>query len=856
MRKRLLLLTLLALSAGRTQTSPQALLTTRIYSITSAWPSETHGCTDGVINNQSNATRRNNNHAFTATGIGTWTVKLQYSNVSCNGPWSDFGAEATVTQATSSGKGWASGYAPWLKFTFSGANAATVTVMYFGVKDAPFPGFAGTVNFPISWIGQLGDKPVIDSREYVTFADAVTAAANKTLLLATTVTLAAGTTIPATVNVRVENGGGFTCAGGQALTINGSFEAGLHQTFFGNCTVTLNKVAQVYPQWWGAKGDALANDTAAIQSAMAAATGTVKLAAGTYLVSVASGDYALSLPTNVNIEGSGIAAATLKLVGGAGAGKGILSLANGALRHLSIDCGFDPSTMTADTSSCVQANDRTTVEGVSLYNCQGSCLAGVGTKIRWWNNRIKDYGDHALYVAGNVNADGTPSAPSSDIVLHGNTITNNAAYHNGPGGAVRGAIKLRDDVSRVAITNNIIDGDICIMVTGMPWSANSLPRETIISNNTCRSTYAAVDLNTIIEAPDNGFRMEDVAVEANNFSTLSGSSSGVLLRNSRGRVANNVFRQTGGDGVTDFGTADAGRSVVSNNTFYASGTNYGVYSVGTGSAVEGNQFIGSSAGKGVYAPNKLFVRGNLFSGLTTGLHYNSAGYATFSEITKNTFTDCTTALNVATNGRQYTITGNTFINNTTTMAVAEAGGYSGMRVHDNHVLSGGAWPTVDAVSAPLVSTGSQTDEIQEQHTGAGLTIGAAKIYWGGKTALFPGVFRDGTTIKFRKADDSGYVPFEVGPALISGAGGGAWAVAQLRISNPAGYAGIELLAGSTAKWSIYRHTNDYLYFVNAAGTDLFSFSQDGYFRAGALAGTGNSLVCADLTGSLYRCVGP
>lgn len=109
----------------------------------------------------------------------------------------------------------------------------------------------------------------ITTADYTTFAQAVTAAAGKTLRVNTAVTTGT-TTVPSTVTLKFERSGSITVSGGGVLTINGAIEAGRHQIFAGAGTVTgTPKIDAVYPEWFGAAGVDMAIDTPAFEKAAA-----------------------------------------------------------------------------------------------------------------------------------------------------------------------------------------------------------------------------------------------------------------------------------------------------------------------------------------------------------------------------------------------------------------------------------------------------------------------------------------------------------------------------------------------------------------------------------------------------------
>lgn len=83
-------------------------------------------------------------------------------------------------------------------------------------------------------------------------------------------------------------GGVFSIAAGKTLTINGPVQAPPTQIFTGSGTVAFGQgsISEVFPQWWGAVGDGVADDTAALTATFKSLQftgGRVFFPKGTYL---------------------------------------------------------------------------------------------------------------------------------------------------------------------------------------------------------------------------------------------------------------------------------------------------------------------------------------------------------------------------------------------------------------------------------------------------------------------------------------------------------------------------------------------------------------------------------------------
>jgi hypothetical protein len=163
--------------------------------------------------------------------------------------------------------------------TVSGSTAVTGALTAGGMTSAGPNTLNGT--------GILDGICLVDGVKNATMAAAVTCAGSNGVIaipMFAVPTLTGNVTIPEGVSLWfMGSSPGMINTTGFTLTINGPIVAPVAQIFTGSGTVspgtTVGKhLQQVYPQWWGAVGDGVANDTVPIQTAIT----FVEAARGTY----------------------------------------------------------------------------------------------------------------------------------------------------------------------------------------------------------------------------------------------------------------------------------------------------------------------------------------------------------------------------------------------------------------------------------------------------------------------------------------------------------------------------------------------------------------------------------------------
>jgi len=193
------------------------------------------------------------------------------------------------------------------------------------------------------------------------------------------------TTIPSTITVDIDSKSGyFDVSAGVTLTINGTlFSSTPRKVLSLTGTVSFaNSHTTIYPQWWGAKGDGITDDTDAMQAAITSAAGSrVYIPAGTYVISTGLthvGHLNLSGITGMSIIqpalGTGVA---LTVTNGVGAlGYGNTSIIEG----ITIDGQHDPTGTGIILGTPITLATNTVFIQVDVNSFDGA--GGIGWYIR------------------------------------------------------------------------------------------------------------------------------------------------------------------------------------------------------------------------------------------------------------------------------------------------------------------------------------------------------------------------------------------------------------------------------------------------------------------------------------------
>lgn len=277
---------------------------------------------------------------------------------------------------------------------------------------------------------------------YASLTAAVTAIGSSTptdLIIDLPTTITANTVVPKNIHV-VAYKAGMIALSGFNLTFNGNFDAGNYQSFSG--TGAVSGISSTIPQWWGAKGDGVADDVTAIQAAINASS-NISLPCGTYNISA---ELLLATATGniYQLEGAGDCSVInitgtnkgIHVTGTAGVGYtyvGIQKLAitstssgtSSAAFHLDGIAGFSIKDI------WIQGNNKITngyqLTGAQQGEISGGLVTGCvnGGKIEESSGGVGSNGIdmHGITFTNNTTTGGLLITGQNDIFFRGNHVT-------------------------------------------------------------------------------------------------------------------------------------------------------------------------------------------------------------------------------------------------------------------------------------------------------------------------------------------------------------------------------------------------------------------------------------------------
>jgi hypothetical protein len=326
---------------------------------------------------------------------------------------------------------------------------------------------------------------------------------------------------------------------------------------------------------YGAVGDAVTDDTAAIQAAIAAASaaggGTVLLPIGTVLVSAT-----LTLASNVTLQGVSCWKSTIKLKAATLLTRIIhcTAITNWAIRDLGVDGTGATNTFAGEGCRAIEATAVAGADSFGLIeNCFTKDTSGSGIKI---------YGTSAIRVVGNI---------CTNAGLNSGALQTSAGIEIGANNAT---------TTDILIAQNLCYGNGAAGIAVRAGGTGATNRVGILGNQ-CRSNgqsgASLSDIELQSAAP-----CTDIII-ANNTVLAGASGNGIFLKGNAGSArvlcADNIIRHSGGLGIAvqDVGGNTIAQYVIRGNIITPSSNAFEAISISnnTPCLIENNDVSGSGA---------------------------------------------------------------------------------------------------------------------------------------------------------------------------------------------------------------------------------------------------------------------
>ena len=490
-------------------------------------------------------------------------------------------------------------------------------------------------------------------------------------------------------------GGTIDVNSGVTATFNGPINEGLHQRFSGAGTIVLgSKIKDVYPEWFGAVGDDVADDTAEIQDAITSSpVGATVWFSGTYLISAT-----ITLKTGVHLRGTSGATIKLKDASHAGLDSTTAMLAGSSVSDITIENLTIDGNKANNTAGNTSKGDgiyftgatNIVIENAQIKNCprDGLTFLGATTQDVRISNCFIDGsgiagmngGENLLLIAGKnftvsnsiftnsllrgIDVETTGGSTIVDVVIS-NCICND----NNRGMAVGGSTIVNVLITGCLFKSNTLDGLLLnnssdVTVSGCQMISNSTDGLRLsqssddivitgckIESNTSNGISGRINRglisNNLIQGNGAaGIDIDSAATELSiNGNTIRNNTTvGVTFRVARGNMIGNIISDNGTIGIN---AIDSNYSVFKGNTVYSNGESGIAINRGRGIIVASNVvYLNNDDGiRFINTPTDSIIEG------TTVLDNNQSGGAGFDNI-EVTGTNCLIQNNVCRQGSE------------------------------------------------------------------------------------------------------------------------------------------------------------------------------------------------------------
>lgn len=388
--------------------------------------------------------------------------------------------------------------------------------------------------------------------------------------------------VPSTVSMTFAPGARLLLGSGAEVLLAGPIGAGLYQIFAGDGRVRLRgnaRIKEVYPQWWGARGDGLADDQPAFQQAVLAISGLPSFAGEStgMILNVPMGTYLFGAPLNVpSNAGVGIV--------GAGKTKSNLIMATGQTSLLKISGNnirgnIRDLRLTGQVGALAGTAISTTGQGNQLYieNCwinnfkygiysspssdsnyTGNVFEFVQTPIYCNSSNDIFISENMFYNCGPISQGGTEKEPTFNLTSSRRiNFYKNRIITDMPSSPQSSGIFRVEGCESVLIEGNI--ENIATTQSGNNIVAVNSQRINISNNSFGKHLYRTVSISGSsgnINISGNQFTGSKMGSYSTIFST--GAFSGIIISGNNFSAASNTY-----DLVVDTGN----RIIVENNVF-------------------------------------------------------------------------------------------------------------------------------------------------------------------------------------------------------------------------------------------------------------------------------------------------